>query len=481
MDEAHHVWDTFRGQYHSVQGIGPTKFRCVVLVGGRFDLLAKAVDKGKMLWTQWNPVVVQLQTKDRQSDRVRPTCALVFAPPSELTQTEPNVIQVPRFNRKDTTQYGRHLRCQEEHCIWRSEPARGSTLPADQDMDFHTDDRVNLLDAMLAEMDDQDINDEGTVDTDKPEAAIKGRDLWPFARTPSYYKELLCSLGASDKATAAVVLSTTAHPSHWLACRDLGLDTIVLTARWSDHCTGHRMHLAKQILVSNHRTDLALRPGIQASSEAHCQFFIEATIKLDVAEQVVEAYDVSQGIVWHDGLNRILQSLTSSSQKQVRTESESDGLRITGQTDIGRGLETLTAKREGEILCNASALFFDTHSDLVSLLCHPGNERFADRACKFSGDAVFKEKIAEFVPERLLTFDIIESPPDPELLGHLDAHRGQFELRDNGDGTTTLIGRTWYSLHVRPSSYFDWWTHDIFRAVHLRVMKHVKRLSESES
>ena len=108
-----------------------------------------------------------------------------------------------------------------------------------------------------------------------------------------------------------------------------------------------------------------------------------------------------------------------------------------------------------------------------------GNFVGADRACRFSGDAVFKEKIAEFVPERLLTFDIVEAPPDPELLGHLDAHRGQFELRGNGDGTTTLIGRTWYSLHVRPAAYFDWWTHDIFRAVHLRVMKHVKRLSES--
>lgn len=108
-----------------------------------------------------------------------------------------------------------------------------------------------------------------------------------------------------------------------------------------------------------------------------------------------------------------------------------------------------------------------------------GNFVGADRACRFSGGAVFKEKVAEFVPEKLLTFDIVESPPDPELLGHLDAHRGQFELRDNGDGTTTLIGRTWYSLHVRPAAYFDWWTHDIFRAVHLRVMKHVKRLSES--
>jgi hypothetical protein len=107
-----------------------------------------------------------------------------------------------------------------------------------------------------------------------------------------------------------------------------------------------------------------------------------------------------------------------------------------------------------------------------------GNFVGADRACTFSGNAVFKEKVAEIVPEKLLTFDIVEMPPDPELIGHLDAHRGQFELRDNGDGTTTLIGRTWYSLHVRPAWYFDWWTYDIFRAVHLRVMRHIQQLAE---
>jgi len=108
-----------------------------------------------------------------------------------------------------------------------------------------------------------------------------------------------------------------------------------------------------------------------------------------------------------------------------------------------------------------------------------GNFIGADRACWFSGGALFKEKVAEIDPERRLTFDIVEMPADPELIGHLDAHRGQFELRDNGDGTTTLIGRTWYSLHVRPAWYFDWWTHDIFGAVHLRVMRHIKRLAET--
>lgn len=108
-----------------------------------------------------------------------------------------------------------------------------------------------------------------------------------------------------------------------------------------------------------------------------------------------------------------------------------------------------------------------------------GNFAGADRACIFSGGAVFKERIAEFEPERVLTFDIVESPHDPELLGHLDAHRGQFFLRANSDGTTTLIGSTWYTLHVSPAAYFDWWTRQIFREVHLRVMRNAKRLAET--
>jgi len=33
-------------------------------------------------------------------------------------------------------------------------------------------------------------------------------------------------------------------------------------------------------------------------------------------------------------------------------------------------------------------------------------------------------------------------------------------------------------LHVRPRWYFDLWTSDMTRAVHLRVMRHVKQLAE---
>jgi hypothetical protein len=107
-----------------------------------------------------------------------------------------------------------------------------------------------------------------------------------------------------------------------------------------------------------------------------------------------------------------------------------------------------------------------------------GNFVGADRQCAFSNGVVIRERVAEFVPGEKLTFDIAEQPADPEAYGHITLHRGQFVLEDNHDGTTTLIGSSWYTLHVRPRWYFDLWTRDMTRAVHLRVMNHIRRLSE---
>ena len=107
-----------------------------------------------------------------------------------------------------------------------------------------------------------------------------------------------------------------------------------------------------------------------------------------------------------------------------------------------------------------------------------GDRVGADRQCIFSDGIIIKERISEFVPRERLTFDVVEQPTHPEAYGHISLHRGQFVLRDNHDGTTTLLGTSWYTLHVRPLWYFDVWTRDMTREVHLRVMRHVRRLSE---
>jgi uncharacterized protein YndB with AHSA1/START domain len=110
-----------------------------------------------------------------------------------------------------------------------------------------------------------------------------------------------------------------------------------------------------------------------------------------------------------------------------------------------------------------------------------GNYLGAGRKCIFSNGAVFDEEIVEYEPSKKLTFKITQQPNDPEIMGHLNLLEGQFILEDNGDGTTTLIGNSWYDLKIKPSLYFDIWTKDIIRNVHLRVMDHIKALSEADA
>jgi hypothetical protein len=107
-----------------------------------------------------------------------------------------------------------------------------------------------------------------------------------------------------------------------------------------------------------------------------------------------------------------------------------------------------------------------------------GYHEGAGRKCIFSNGYTFDEKMVVYKPSKDLTFDITNQPRDPEIMGHIDILRGQFILKDNGDGTTTLTGNSWYRLYVAPSWYFDTWASDITRNVHLRVMEHIKILSE---
>ncbi|MDP9077130.1 MAG: hypothetical protein M3O71_06880 [Bacteroidota bacterium] len=103
----------------------------------------------------------------------------------------------------------------------------------------------------------------------------------------------------------------------------------------------------------------------------------------------------------------------------------------------------------------------------------------AGRKCIFSNGYVFDEKIATYQPGVNLTFDVTHQPRDPEIMNHIDILRGQFILKDNGNGTTTLTGNSWYKLYVFPVWYYDIWAQSITRNVHLRVMEHIKELSEA--
>jgi len=105
----------------------------------------------------------------------------------------------------------------------------------------------------------------------------------------------------------------------------------------------------------------------------------------------------------------------------------------------------------------------------------------AERKCIFNSGAAFDEKITVWQPAHRLAFDVVRQPADPEIVGHFQLQRGQFVLHDNGDGTTTVVGTSWYQLRIEPRLYFDWWARAAVAQVHRRVFEHIRILAENDT
>jgi hypothetical protein len=114
----------------------------------------------------------------------------------------------------------------------------------------------------------------------------------------------------------------------------------------------------------------------------------------------------------------------------------------------------------------------------------------AIRYCEFStGD--FVEPITVWNPDHMLAFSVRKSAqpmrelsPYPGLdTAHLHDYmiskHGQFVLEALPDGRTRLIGTTWYQHHLWPASYWTIYSDAIIHSIHLRVLNHIKRLSEA--
>lgn len=112
----------------------------------------------------------------------------------------------------------------------------------------------------------------------------------------------------------------------------------------------------------------------------------------------------------------------------------------------------------------------------------------ATRRCIFS-TGTFVEPIEVWDEPTLLRFKVTEQPPPMEELSPFDVHpphldnylcsqQGEFLLQQLSDGSTRLIGTTWYSNRMWPEWYWGLWSDYIIHRVHLRVLEHIERLAE---
>lgn len=119
-----------------------------------------------------------------------------------------------------------------------------------------------------------------------------------------------------------------------------------------------------------------------------------------------------------------------------------------------------------------------------------GSGAGAVRYCEFStGD--FVEPITIWEPGKKLAFRVARNPepmrelsPYPgletaHLHGYMISRHGEFDLEPLPGGRTLLIGKTWYQHHLWPESYWALFSDEIIHRIHMRVLRHIKRLAEA--
>lgn len=111
----------------------------------------------------------------------------------------------------------------------------------------------------------------------------------------------------------------------------------------------------------------------------------------------------------------------------------------------------------------------------------------AIRYCNFN-TGPFVEPITAWDAPNRLAFDVTEQPsPMTELspydhlqAAHLDyirSQKGEFRLYEK-DGKTIVEGTTYYFHDIAPDIYWNIFSDEIIHQIHLRVLNHIKRVSE---
>jgi len=115
----------------------------------------------------------------------------------------------------------------------------------------------------------------------------------------------------------------------------------------------------------------------------------------------------------------------------------------------------------------------------------------AIRYCEFS-TGPFVEPIQVWDEPHLLRFSVTENPaplnewsPYSKIMprhlhGYLVSKQGQFLLTPLANGHTLLEGTTWYQHGLWPETYWTLWSQAIIHRIHMRVLNHIKDLSELE-
>ena len=87
---------------------------------------------------------------------------------------------------------------------------------------------------------------------------------------------------------------------------------------------------------------------------------------------------------WRAGTDLLVPDLPQKIPDRLASELLANGLQI-APTQFGRGLACARPFREGEVICNCSALWYTSKTKLQEMLSHGGNKFLLDRLVAVEG------------------------------------------------------------------------------------------------
>ena len=379
------------------QKSGSGALRVIVTVNRRFGLMCKVEEKVKEIFPKYHVYCVPLTSK-RQSDRM--TCAsaqefvFVVVPPGDKRGVPAAIAAGPA---KAVEQV--RLRCTERECPFRPAQIRAGLSaectdpteeidPEDKD-DFGADFLLGMAmdaqepgDEEMPELPPNESEAETAKDDEKKKDYIV--DLWPFARSQDWFRQVYNQLGCSTPGTMCCILTTSAHPGPAVCAKTLKMDTVVFQGRMKAHSLQHGHSIGRHMCYAQANADgRGVKRGL---IDENC--FIRGPT-LEKTSQVVQIFDAPAAAdgnkAWYEGLNLYFTSDDLEGLVVSLCNKEMTGGRValtSTREGFGRGLEMRVSVKEAEKIIDVPALWYDSLDSLRKFLAMKGNEYWATRVVK---------------------------------------------------------------------------------------------------
>jgi hypothetical protein len=358
---------------------GHQNFRMLTFLGCRYDIVSEVTKKATATLPSWLHVIVpyhsaELITAGYSVGKV--SMVLLSLPPQDKQE---QITAIVKYSPSILPGEKVRFLCLKENCPYR----KGAAPPAGdsyaeiageaKDSDF--------LDACIAEAGGgeedtlsgqaEDVVERltssfgaGASDQTTEQGSGLERKLFPIAATAMSYRTLYEKLGVAADARVLVAITSTAHPSIYMAARFHSMGAIVFQKKVTEHARNHGAAMALTV-----RLAATLGPcdsSACATSPSRVQYMRLPAASLE--GQVISPFEISRGPKWYEGINKNYSSEQINSLVPTLAEKELDrySLSLTPVREtFGRGLLTQVPRYEKSRVCAASALCYDSEDNLL--------------------------------------------------------------------------------------------------------------------